>query len=402
MSRPPFSPSGVGPTRACLASAVLPAVPETTAATSFGTNVRHRFFERVPQVGREAALAEISDPAGRAAMAAMELDGMPLDPAAYAQEVSFAWDWEKGTAREVGRGLSRGARDAMLGPTEVGGTADIAALLGDDGAYIGDIKAEFDPQPPAEQHDQLHLLALMAARAWGREWVKIEIIRPRKGEPAWRDAAELDLFALTDIAERMRALALAVLLARAEYEKDGIDPPAHVGDWCRRCHSRHACSAIGGALARVAEPNAIMITDENAPAVYELLSAVRARADELWELLKQHARQSPIRLPDGRVFGPKMMNFDVIDGAKLWRVLADMHGEAVAWAAAQVEITKSRLDEALTPIALARGPRKLAEVRREVIAAASAAGAWSVVRDAQVRLQAAPKSKALPGTEDAT
>lgn len=404
----PFSGSEIGAVRTCLGRAVYPRVRRTTAGAAMGS-ARHAFYQRVLELGggdeaRERALAEIEDAGVRSVLAALDIGGLPLDPAAYVAELAIAWDWESGLARELHRG---GGRDySMIGPTEIPATLDTVALVGEDAVFVGDYKPEYGWQPAARDHAQLRFGALALARRYGRERAIVEVIRPREGGAAWRDRGELDMFDLAEIAEEVRDLALRVVAARAAYDKDGEEPDLHITDACKRCESVHACSAQGRALAELAAPVAPdadpgvrfqqALTLENAGRAWHMLQAAEARVEEYKGILRAFAHtHGAIDLGDGRFYGPQKRNHNVIDGRKLWRVLAEMHGEEVAWAAAEVKITMSQLEDALRPIAAARGARKLAEVRREVQRAGELAdGAWRVVTDDEVRVFSPPKQKA--------
>ena len=63
-------------------------------------------------------------------------------------------------------GPRRGYGD--LGPLEVAATADVVALMGNDGVAIIDYKTGHSRIAPAGRNWQLLFLALCAARRWGR------------------------------------------------------------------------------------------------------------------------------------------------------------------------------------------------------------------------------------------
>ena len=102
----------------CPASHVLPQICETSAAQAKGLAV-HRYLERAPTVGKEAALAEL-DEDYRALCADLE----PSDIPAGDREVMFVYDLENRVALVAGRGL---ARNYPAAPGTGCGTADLVA-----------------------------------------------------------------------------------------------------------------------------------------------------------------------------------------------------------------------------------------------------------------------------------
>jgi hypothetical protein len=385
----PFSGSEITRVKACLGSAVYPRINRTTKGAKMGS-IRHRYLQRVNELGGDGAavtqaLAEIADEAVRKLMAALVLDGLPLDPNAYVAELGVAWDWETGRARELHRG---GERDySMLGPTEIPATLDSAAKLGDARAYVGDYKSEYSYQAPAREHAQLRFGLLAVSRLWHcYDGGLVEITRPRDSGEAWRDGDELDAFDLAEVAEEIRELAERVVAARRAYEERGVMPPTNVTDACVHCPAAHACPAQGQAIARVIDPAQQQLTRELAAKAYFWIKAAEARLEEYKGALRAYVfQQGDIPLGDGRVYGIQRRNHNVIEGRKLWQHIEQLHGVDAAWVAAEVKISMSSLDDALRPIAQ-KAKRPITHLKRELQERAAVDGAWRIVPDDEVRV----------------
>jgi hypothetical protein len=352
--------------RLCPASAILPRIGEITSGMARGTAI-HLFLERCNKFGREEALAAFVDPEMQAVCEAIDLEGLPLDPRAYAAEVAFAWDPMTGAAREIGRGLDRDYSGATPGETIVG-TADVIALVGDDAVGVFDWKSEHDEVPPPEKNLQLRFYALAAARAYGRDRAIVEIIRPRADRPAWRERAELDMFALAEVAEELRELVRAAERSRADV------PQLVVGGHCRRCPSSRMCPAqITLVRAFSGEDTSTLIasyerqvTVETVPNVMERIKAMRGALDKIEACCEGIAWQTPVTFPDGKVWGPVVRKYESYDAAKLWQVVADKHGADAAWAAVKIDAPKKRLTDALRPIA-AKAKAKISHLEKDVV-----------------------------------
>jgi hypothetical protein len=424
VSRPPYTPSEAQRLAICIGGAVLPRAGRRTAGATAGS-VRHRYFERVNAVGREAALAEVEEP-WRSVLEAVNLDGLGLADGSLASEVAFAWDWERDTARELGRGTDRDY--AEVGDTEIPGTVDAVGLVGEDAVYVGDYKSEFLHVPPPRGNLQLRLYALMAARAYGRSRAVVEIVRPRRDEPAWRDRAELDAFDLVMVADNARDLAERVMAARVAFE-NGVEPRLVTGEHCRYCPSvthcpeqttliRRLASEDGAALeerffdaltpetaarawhrvqaakllierlevaletyalhnpidlgdgrvygsttqnslslngAALEERFFDALTPETAARAWHRVQAAKLLIERLEVALETYALHNPIDLGDGRVYGSTTQNSLSLNGAAVWRFIAEQFGEGVAWDAVEIKAVQKRVKETLGPIVAAAG-----------------------------------------------
>jgi hypothetical protein len=147
----------------CLGSALYDdGIDETNEWIEHG-NAIHSFLEDVVNRGAEEALARVEDPAVQAICEQIDLGGLSLEGGgAWAAEVTYAWNFRTGEARELGRGLKRnyGART----PDEIVLTVDRVSLLGDDALIVGDYKTGYRRQRAARRHAQLRM-ALSPRRA---------------------------------------------------------------------------------------------------------------------------------------------------------------------------------------------------------------------------------------------
>lgn len=342
----------------CIGSAVLPRVGSTSEYAERGIQI-HAFLEAVNKIGRDAALAAIEDEDMRAICAEIDLAALPVDPACYRAEVTFAFDVSTGVGRVLGESLGRDYSAATA--LEIVGTADVVGLLGDDRACVLDYKTGRSELPEPSVNRQLRFLALAAARAYGRNGAVVELVRLREDGSAWRQRAELDAFDLAEIAEELRRLAYQILAA-------GDVPPLSIGAHCRGCHSVSFCPAQTGLLrALVAEPEAsfegmvAQLTPTQAPKAYEQYKALEALVDRLGDNLKTYARENPIALPDGRVYEEVTEPRKSLVGAAVWHVLRERFGDEAAWNAVKLTATQAAIKDLAGAAAVKRGDKKALE-----------------------------------------
>lgn len=337
----------------CEASAVLPQVETRTPGASAGTGV-HRFFQRAnEQESDEAALAEIEDEDLRAVCAAIDLTGLPLDPACYTPEVPFAWNVLTGEGRVL---PSSGPRDYSAATEyEIVGTADIVALVGDDAVYVGDLKTGFGYVPSPLQNLQLLFLALAACRAYGRTRAIIEIIRPRENARAWRDRAELNMFDLAAVAERLRWMVDHIDNARRIYAEHSPERGADllrytIHDGCKYCPAIDSCRPMTEELIQIAtgpeermEQLFLASMRESAPAAHRKLKGIEAFVKRLRSHLEDYATEHPFDIGDGYVYGMVETKRESLDGRTAWNVIEQRFGSDAAWAAVKLSATKEAI-----------------------------------------------------------
>lgn len=363
MRRVHLSASGLARAEACIASAVLETAGHSTAASERGTGL-HGFLLDVNRVGRVEALKIVKDDDLRAACERMNLDRLPVDPSLYAAEVAFAFDVVTGKARELGRGLNRDYSAATS--TEIPGTADVVALVGDDAVHVLDYKSGWRARPTPELDWQFRFLGLAGARTYGRTRARVTLIRlGSDGEP-FSVGGDLDMFDLAEVAESLRELhADATRAAAAD-----VEPRMNVGAHCAECDSRPFCPAqtsLIRAAAGGAEVVGIagLLSPEHAVAAYHQVEALESLVKTLREQLDDYATQYPITMPDGRIYGPVEKSRSSPEGAAVWHLLRELVGEEEAWKHVEIRSTWKSINEVARLLALKDG-RKITHVDKEL------------------------------------
>jgi hypothetical protein len=207
------------------------------------------------------------------------------------------------------------------------GTADKVGQLAPRRVWVADFKLGGGTGPDAADVLQIHALALAAARLVGADEALVSILRLRSDGRWYTTHAELDAFALADVADRVRAIFAAAAVARADVVAGHL-PVLHEGGWCNWCPVLPCCpqvtarvrqAAAGDALA-LAAPLGEMTAKQREAALAEIwaerlgaLDAAQAgAAHERLKLagevvaageaaLKDRARREPLPLSGGRV-----------------------------------------------------------------------------------------------------
>lgn len=395
MRGPLWTASATERVAACPTSAVLPVsyVPAGEHA-DHGTGV-HGVMQGAIERGWSAALAAAPE-ALREEMSSLDLDRLPVPLASLAAEVAFALDPRTGQAREIGRGLGR---QYAVGEDEIAGTADAVGCSAD-AVLILDWKAGFTAPAPAAENRQLRTLAVMAARAYGRDHAIVEIVRLRDDGRIWRDRAELDAFDLDAAAEELRALHLRVMRLR-DRAAAGEVLPVSMGEHCRWCPSLRHCpgqTALVRAVCGEAVP-ARPVGAAEVAATWHKVKAARRILGELEAQMHAIAAQEPVDLGDGTLLGEREHERREVVGEVAQRVLAELHGPEVAARACEVtvEATFASIQNALRPVA----PRgKLTAFRQAAEAALAAAGGVRVKRVKRVEVYTPKKIEAAGSASD--
>ena len=293
----------------------------------------------------------------RDACESIELDKLPKGE--WASEVAFAWNHETDEARELGRNLKR--RYPQTLDSEYVGTADLVGLTADE-VVILDWKSGRSRLPQPSENWQLRALALFAARAYGRQSARVGIVRtwsPERFQTAAFDALDLAGFAaeLHEMPDRWAAGGGLVQ-----------------GDHCGYCPAFEHCPAKLAlwATAGIQGPS---ITPENAQAVYIRAEAVAQILGRVRAGLAMYAKEHPISLPDGMVYGPVVKSTEHVDPFVVQAELTKLHGAKVAELALDMETSKAAIDRAIATIA----PKwQKAKLVREAVDAVRAAGGVTV------------------------
>lgn len=336
----------------CEASAALPQVvnEDDNDGRERGHAV-HKFLERVPELGREVALAE-TDEKHRALCGDIELAKL-ADRLSLSREVPIAYNWKEDTARLLVRGedgrllVDRSCEVAMI--LDLVGSADRAV-------YVGDYKTGYGWLPDPDRSFQLGAGAVAAARLFGARRAYVEYLRIRDDGTVRRKFAELDLFAIDET-----AASIAAALRRAHELRlrvlDGFVPNVVEGPWCKHCPAKQHCPAKTALIRHVMSdpqpvPYTIPLTPEIALNAYVMLKRAKEGLKDIESAIYAYAKTTPLFLgheEDGvteRWFGEFTRDGnDVLDGAVVHSVMTARYGGEEANKAVTMESTKKAIGD---------------------------------------------------------
>lgn len=341
----------------CPGSQALPQVDSFSEAAEDG-HARHTFFERAPEIGVEAALAEAPEHLRPVLQMLAEHPVITeLLATQSMREVPLAYDWLDGTGRVL---PSKGHRDySDCGSTEIPGTADRCALPDQDTVVVHDWKGR-EHQEAAAEHHQLRFLGLAAAAAFGRTHAIVAWVKTMDGLPQV-DYASFDAFDLAGIAEEVRGIADRVEAARAAVA-GGQRPTLARGPWCRRCDAFDACPAQHELLQiavrrpeQLANEAEVALTNGGRAHAYAIWRELELLTKRIGERVGAHAAMRAIELPGGRAYGFAPGRREVEDASKARDVLlaAGVPAEAVAAAVTErkeLHTTLGAVNKALTKL----------------------------------------------------
>lgn len=333
---------------ACLASGVLEPIRDITPSPSAarGTAI-HAFLRDCNTLGVAGALERVPE-SERALYETIDLEQLPISPANFVAEVGFAYDWEADTARELFRGDSSRSYEGLK-ETELAGTADVVGLT-DTSVVILDWKTGYRHLGDPSESLQLRAYALAAARAYGRGAAEVGFVcRPTEAEP------RVHMRSLEFLELELSAQTIRELMSRVHEARRAPQPPAGVvGPHCRYCPALGRCSEASGLvreLARAPQEPLPVLDEQTAPLVYQRWVAAQVTLERVEEGLKAYAQGSPIRLPDGRVWGPVSVGREVLDPIRGAAALVERFGPDI------VDLVVEREPE-LTKASLERGLRR--------------------------------------------
>jgi hypothetical protein len=361
----------------CPASAVLPQAPsEVGEAAERGTAI-HSYMEALAVgVDRAQALERVP------AQWRSTCEPLPSPPAGARPEVSYAIHCETGLARELGERIGRAYE---LRPGEVAGTADVVKPSAGH-VLVQDYKTGRSEMPPAVVNRQLAFLAYAAATSYGASYATVQLVHIDESGGVRIDSADMDALDLVSAQVMVREIGRAVERARAVVDA-GRTPDVRTGSHCRYCPARLSCPARVSLIRAVTSEDiqarfGELLTGGQEEQALSLCEAAEQVVADLRAQLVLRATTDPIRLSDGRVYGPLETERESVKGEVAWSVLRDLHGEDVARAGVEVSASKSSIERALKRIAK-RG--ELAGLKRGVLAAVEAAGGIEVRRSTAVR-----------------
>lgn len=368
----------------CPAAGALPKIGSINAASGRGTAL-HAFLAAVGTVGRDEALAGVPEE-HRAACAALDTSTLPVDPNCWAAEVAWAYDWETGKARELGRDLGRDYPKTTT--TEVTGTADVVGVDASSVCILDYKSGRGVGLAKAKDNWQLKFLALAACRTYGKSSAKVGLIHIDHDEPSYDvatfDALDLDAIRL-DLREIMRRAEKAGLDLRASRR-----PSCVTGDHCKWCPSLPYCPAQTALIRSVVdvperiENDLVPVSPEAAARAWDRAQELKMVLSRVEQALYAYAAVTPILLSSGLMLGPVETARESLDGEIAHAEMTKAFGREFADAACKFTSTKAGIKEAAKAHAKANG-LKIVHVERQALAAIAAAG--GVKRNVSTRVQ---------------
>lgn len=304
-----MTPSASGIPRAlrCPTSLVLPRHQFDSAHAEAGTE-HHEDLEAAIDIGDESAIPE-------EILALIE----PGDE--MITERAFAYDVATDTGRELAVTSKRAYEG--LGPFEIPGTPDLV-IRGPRRIIVVDHKS-FEEVDPAEKNAQIATYALTVARAWGYDEAEV-MIHYKIRRPSFAVLGPLDLDAH---AARLKQLQL-------DAAKAARDPLAFLNDgpWCKYCEAHLDCPKWDGLRKMVRSDFQAVVPferDEDAVEAFDLLGRIKMLAGRIEGALRARAKERPIPLPDGRVFGAHdVTGKRKLDGDAAYQMIREKYGQQVA------------------------------------------------------------------------
>lgn len=348
------SASGLARALLCAPSAASPGgVNVLNEYADRGTGA-HDFLTNVQKYGREKALELVpADAEWTALCEAIDLESLPpMSLSASAAEVAFRYNLTTDTAKEVGRNIGRAYPPGKLND-DVDGTIDYLSLLADgETVFIVDWKFGRGWVPRARDNAQLKFAALAACRAYGRSRAQVAITRISEDGTPWNDKAVFEAFDLDSFADDLKALHTRVVQLRAEIQAGAV-PAVTMGPHCKYCPAQRYCPGVTSIVREVASAPEHwsasfkdLLTPETATLAYIKVRQVETALKIAKEGLALFARENPIDLGDGNVYGYVAGEETEINAEKAFDVLATKYGVDVAKAAMTFETSKAGVERA--------------------------------------------------------
>jgi hypothetical protein len=348
----------------------------------------HRYLERIGDVGLDAALAEVVED-HREYCGRIDVSRLPAcRPDQYAREVAFAYDWETGEAREIGRGIER-AYPARPTPTTIFGTAD---SVGVDERQV--IVTDYKSWSRAKAREQWQVigLAVAAAAVYHRDAATTAIASLRDGDP-WTDSARLDALDLGAAQSQIRETLSGLL----EADPEKLDPVE--GDWCRYCPGFTSCPAKARLATALGSGDLQLptLSVETGPAILAALKRGEDLLERIKEAVQEFAKVTPIPGENGQVYGPRPYPRDRIDPEAAVRVLSGYGDASLAIKETRTFVKERFVDQVLVPY-LRTHPAPKAKAVEAAMEDLRRAGALTTAFTYPVGWH---KAKALPAAKEA-
>lgn len=373
MSADEFLSSGSAIERSmlCEASVALPHARYESPYTMRGTAI-HAYLEACSQVGREDALAQV-DEEWRDVCAELNLDGLHAQ-LSLAAEVSFAYNYETDTARELGRGRARQYED--VGRNELPCTLDVVGVR-DVSQYVRrglytEFKSGWTTRRAIRLVGQIDFGTLCVARTYGCDVVEGQHINVHEGLAPYVQRRVIEGWEIDAFAAELREHAMRWRELRDRFDAGVMPREFNTGQWCDRCPAREFCPAVANQVRWALKARDTF----DGPLRVSLDALDDAQLGQLWDdtddaigvlqmirgRIKGIAASRRVRLgvtPDGleRWLGTVISEGnDKLDGEHVFDVIAGMppemwiegvSSEDVATKATTIVATKKGIDEAL-------------------------------------------------------
>jgi len=378
----------------CLASAVLPQVKRVSERQGAGRGrVLHKFLELAAEAGVDAAVA--ATPAEfRAAVSVIELESLPtMAPGAYSVEVTLAYS-------VVTRECRVGKADNSAG--EIEGTLDVVGVT-DDCAVVWDYKTGKRYLGRPANSTQLQVYALMAARAFTRDRVKVGFIRLDEFGEAHLSWHVFEAIDLAEIADELERLVTAIY----EADEDPMNATTTEGPECAWCESFARCPAktsllLAGAGIELAQTEALSL--EQLGQAYLRAKNLRTALEVVDRLTEEALVQfDEVPLPNGNVLRRVEKGRAVVDVEKAKPLIEAEYGPNGLVSVLKVEesITLGDLDALVAAQWRAKyGKAKgVGKARKAERARLLAAGGIQIVKH-WTNQEGPPTVAELPSTEE--
>lgn len=377
----------------CPASAVLPQSgayqPELEPFLAKGKAV-HAFLHRAGKVERAVALAEAPKDV-LPLCEALQLEDLPVG---LGTEVSYAWNWVDGSARELGRDLPLRPGDGGVDydhpsiqppvdwTREIPLTLDVVGVaVADPGGpgngervevkargYVGDYKSGHTKYPAPDKFGQTLLGALCIANLYGCDDVVVELINIHDDgghHSVRRTVNTWDLQAFADeLQEAMDRLTTAQLEGWPNAFED--EPAPVEGPWCDYCSAYKNCPQKI-ALVRAIPQELVQLgvrpgQDPSGPALEVRPGAITVRnAAAAWEAIERIedvlgrakaeicgiASFEDVPLSDGRVIGRIVTEKRKANGRIAAQLLEQRYGRKEMEERVDISVTLGALRQAV-------------------------------------------------------
>jgi CRISPR/Cas system-associated exonuclease Cas4 (RecB family) len=233
--------------------------------------------------------------------------------------------------------------DDIYARTDLGGVLD-------DVACVIDVKTGRHDVESARNNWQLLAAAIALSQLRQLSKARVAILYLREGQKARWDIADLDGLDLETAMMQLEQLGERISRIR----KKGETPPVRMGEWCRFCPSKLYCPAHTSLIRMFVKDDVAAVNTLKALLTPEMARQAKAQADlvrnalrNLDSALYSYARENPIPVGDGKVWGPRVVQRDVVDGPLSYQLLNETYGLDVAVKASTFDVTKKGVREAM-------------------------------------------------------